>query len=337
MQNKWILLFSIFILLSCGRDRLDIGVPAIEQPFEVHRLDTDLYHAKNDLALQAVHKKYGEQHEEFYNFFLGASLSVGLYGDSLTFNGLKNFLKDEFIQRLHAEIQNEFTEITPYIDGFLQACNYLKYHLPETTLPQHIIFYNSLFSNSVVSSETTIGIGLERYLGEESLAIKELPNDPFYPYIKKRMAKQFIRRDMMMSWIGSNVFDAIDENADIANVMIQWGKQFYLLEACYPNIEKHLILRYFPEEMDWAIENERHFWDYLVTQNVLFKRDYKIALNIFSDGPFTSGLPISDKAPPRLGQFLGWRIVKNFMDKNKDVSLSELLLTDYKKIIKTYN
>jgi hypothetical protein len=337
MQNKWFLLLFIFVVLSCGRDRLKINVPDIEKSFEVQRLDADLNNAKTEIELKAVHEKYGKQHEEFYNFFLGACLRVGLYGDSLTFEGLQDFLKDDFIQKLQAEIQNEFVDVKTYTEAFHEASAYLKYHLPEAPLPKHIIFYNSLFANSVVSSENTIGIGLERYLGENSPSIKELPNDPYYPYIKRRMDRQFIARDMMMSWIGSNVFDAIDENADIANVMIQWGKQFYLLEACYPNIEMHLILRYFSEEMDWAMNNERHFWDYLVQQNVLFKRDYKMALNIFSDGPFTSGLPISDKAPPRLGQFLGWRMVKKFMDKNKKISLNELMTTDYKKIIKAYN
>jgi uncharacterized protein YjaZ len=59
--------------------------------------------------------------------------------------------------------------------------------------------------------------------------------------------------------------------------------------------------------------------------------------NLFSDGPFTSGLPIGDEAPPRLGMFLGWRIVKNFMNKNEDITLIQLKSIDFKTIIKTYD
>jgi hypothetical protein len=214
----------------------------------------------------------------------------------------------------------------------------MRHHFPKSPLPKHLIFYNSLFSNSVVSSENTIGVGLERYLGEKSASIQKLPEDPYYPYIKKRMDRQFLVRDMMFSWLSSNLLTEIKDDRELADVMIQWGKMFYILEACLPNEEKSKILRYFPEEYEWALLNEKEFWSFLVAQNSLFKRDYKVALNLFADGPFTSGLPIGEKeqAPPRLGQFLGWRIVKNFMNENDTVSLEELIDMNFRTILKSY-
>jgi hypothetical protein len=327
----------ILVLFSCKRDRLNISVAALENQVEVQRLDLELAKTRNLKDIQKVHDYFGQNHLEFYNFYLGACLQVGLYEDSLTVPALEQFTKDTFIVKLHREIESEFADVSGYIGEFEQGLGFLKHHFPNATLPQTVIFYNSLFSNSAVSSESTIGVGIERYLGAENAAIQELPDDPFYPYIKRRMDRQFLVRDMMMSWLGSNVLKQINDESELADVMIQWGKHFYALEACFPKTKKHLILRYFPEEMDWAMDNERQFWDYLVAQNSLFKRDYKMALNIFSDGPFTSGLPISDTAPPRLGQFLGWRIVKKFMDKNPDVSLEALMKTDYKTILRAYN
>lgn len=330
-------LLLIFVLFSCKRDRLNISVAELDAPVAVHRLDLKLADAKNLKEIQSIHDDFGKNHLEFYNFYLGACLQVGLYDDSLTVMALQQFTQDTFIVKLHREIKQEFSDFESYREQFQQGLAYLHHHFPEAILPQHIILYNSLFSNSVVSSENTIGVGIERYLGAENVAIQQLPEDPFYPYIKRRMDKQFLVRDMMMSWLGSNVLPQINDEAELADVMTQWGKHFYALEACFPKFDKHLIMRYFPEEMDWAMKNEREFWDFLVAKNSLFKRDYKMALNIFSDGPFTSGLPISDTAPPRLGQFLGWRIVKKFMDKNPNVSLEALMKTDFKTILRAYN
>ena len=327
----------ILALFSCNRDRLNISVAELDAPVAVHRLDLQLADAKSLKEIQNIHDDFGKNHLEFYNFYLGACLQVGLYEDSLTVMALQQFTQDTFIAKLHREIKQEFSGFESYQEQFQQGLAYLHHHFPEAILPQHIILYNSLFSNSVVSSENTIGVGIERYLGAENVAIQQLPEDPFYPYIKRRMDRQFLVRDMMMSWLGTNVLPEINDESELADVMTQWGKHFYALEACFPKFEKHLIMRYFPEEMDWAMDNEREFWDYLVAQNSLFKRDYKMALNIFSDGPFTSGLPISETAPPRLGQFLGWRIVKKFMDKNPETTLEQLMKTDFKTILRAYN
>lgn len=337
MTNRLFYFLCFGFLVACGSDRLNIKVEEQNFDIRIERLDQDLANTKNTKELLEIHKYYSDKHEEFYNFFLGACLQVGMSKDSLTLPGLNEFLKDPYIKSLHLEMGKEFSNLDSEINSFQQGLSYLKHHFPEATIPSNIIFYNSLFTNSVVSSENTIGVGLERYLGENSPSIESLPEDPFYPYIKKRMNRDFLLRDMMMSWLGSNVLPEIQDERELADVMIQWGKHFYALEACFPKLDKRLIIRYFKEEYAWAERNEKEFWNYLVSQNCLFKRDYKMALNIFADGPFTSGLPIEDNAPPRLGQYLGWSIVKNYMNKNNDVSLVDLMATDFKTIIKSYN
>ena len=44
---------------------------------------------------------------------------------------------------------------------------------------------NSLFQSNAFCTEKEIGIGLERYLGKKVDVIKELPNEPFYDWIKE--------------------------------------------------------------------------------------------------------------------------------------------------------
>jgi hypothetical protein len=338
MFKKPLVLFLLFFIAAgCKPDRLNISVDTFPCEFEVSRLDIDLAEVTGREALQTVHERYARQHEDFYNFYLGACLRIGLIEDTFTLDALQDFLSDPYIQRLHSEMKKEFPDVTSEIEAVKSAFSYLKHYFPEAPLPEHVILYNSLFTNSVVASENAIGVGLERYLGENSPSIQELPEEPFYPYIKKRMDRQFLVRDMLMSWIGSNMLPEIQEEKELADVMIQWGKHFYVLEACLPKMNQAVVLRYFPEEFDWAIKNEQEFWNYLVASNSLFKRDFKMALNLFSDGPFTSGLPIEEQAPPRLGQFLGWRIVKNYMNENKNVSLSDMLELDFKTILKAYN
>jgi hypothetical protein len=42
-----------------------------------------------------------------------------------------------------------------------------------------------------------------------------------------------------------------------------------------------------------------------------------------SDGPFTSVL--SKQAPARIGHWVGWQIIRQYMNNNPDVSLEQLM------------
>ncbi len=110
-------------------------------------------------------------------------------------------------------------------------------------------------------------------------------------------------------------------------------KILYFTEASLPDQKKHLILRYSKNQYDWACKSERMFWKYLVDNELLFKTDEKTRANLLSEGPFTSGLP--EESPDRLGQFLGWRIVKQYMENHK-ISLEKLNKVPYNELLQNY-
>jgi len=322
----------LFVLTSCKSDRLNISVPNETIDVNLVRIEQDWQNTKN---VPAVHEKYSMEFPDLYAYYLGACLQVGRMEDSTVVENIQLFLKDSFMIELNLFLNKQFDDF-PQFDEIRTAMKYLKYYYSEGSIPSTIVTYNSAFSNSVISSPTEIGIGLERYLGEQNSFIQQLPEQVFFQYIKRQMDERFLVRDVMMSWVATNYFDEIQDDQTIAEQLVEWGKVYYTVEATLPNSTKDVLLRYFPEDLQWALDNEKAFWNYLVEENVLFKREQKIARNIFGDGPFTPGLPIEDKAPARLGQFLGWRIVKNFMNSEKEVSVKDLAELDYKQILKTY-
>lgn len=325
----------LLTITACKSDRLDITVPEKEVAIGLVRMEQDFVKITSVEDAQMKHRQYEGSFPELYAYYLGACLQAGRMEDSLVHENLYLFLRDTFMSGLNSELVNRFSDFPEY-ELIKNGFRYYSYYFPESTLPEKLVTYNSAFSNSVISSPHEIGIGLERYLGADDPFIKKLPEQVFFQYIKKQMERKFMVRDAMMSWIGSNHFPEVDDNLVIAEQLVHWGKLLYLVEATLPRESKAVLLRYDEEEYKWAEENEIAFWKYLVEENFLFKREQKVARNIFSDGPFTPGLPIEEKAPPRLGQFLGWKIVKQYMDENKAVELKEMISVDYKTILKTY-
>ena len=55
--------------------------------------------------------------------------------------------------------------------------------------------------------------------------------------------------------------------------------------------------------------------------------------NMLKEAPFTIGLP--DVSPDRFAQFLGWQMVRNYMNKNK-ITLEQLIAIPYNNILQEY-
>ena len=108
----------------------------------------------------------------------------------------------------------------------------------------------------------------------------------------------------------------------------------YIVHACFPNKPYAYALRYSDENYKWAEENEFAFWEYLVKEELLFKNNLRDKTNFLNEGPYTLGLP--EQGPDRLGQFLGFKMVLNYMANNKDLSLQELLALNYNTILQAY-
>ena len=146
------------------------------------------------------------------------------------------------------------------------------------------------------------------------------------------MRKEYIPRDVLNEWIATNVVK--DVNGIFAEKMIRWGKIIYLTEAALPKLEKYLLFRYTKKGYDWAEHNEASIWKYIVNEELLFSKNERDHANFLHEGPFTVGLP--ENSPDRLGQFLGWRIVNEFMEKNESISIKELINVPYNTILQSY-
>ena len=66
-------------------------------------------------------------------------------------------------------------------------------------------------------------------------------------------------------------------------------------------------------------------WTYYINDKYLYSTDPAFFMPLLTDGPFTAAPNIPPGSAPRIGAYTGWQIVKMYMEKNKDISLLELL------------
>jgi hypothetical protein len=330
--RKSLLLFSfIFILLACNSNSYDIDVSDVTLPLTFHHSDSILS-KPNPSTLISHRNELNQIDKDIAGYLFGYCYGIRINPDTSFLNGMSRYNNNPFVVRLELRINQQFEKKIPQHRASLTAAfKRMKYHFKDAPLPQHIFWVNSGFTSSVFCSEKSIALGLERYLGEKTDVIKELPNDRFFSWIKEGMAPQYLERDAVIGWLSTHHIEETKEN--YATEMIRWGKLLFITSACLPQEKESIILRYTSKDYDWAMASEGALWKYIVDEQLLYNTGEDAKQSLLHEGPFTRGLP--QESPDRMGQFLGYRMVKQYMETH-DLSLNELKNTPYLKILQAY-
>jgi uncharacterized protein YjaZ len=87
-----------------------------------------------------------------------------------------------------------------------------------------------------------------------------------------------------------------------------------------------------PEQITWCQENESYIWRYFIEKELLYSTDSKLPNRFTNLAPFSKFyLEIDNESPGRVGQWIGWQIVRSFMQNNK-VSMQEMIKMDAKEL-----
>lgn len=331
MNNRlslYAILLITVVFYGCSSNPLDVKLNNEDVSVEYINVDQQLYNQSPEQVAESfktLESKLGEL------FLYEISQNIRQNINDSSYREIYNFYSSEYISDLEKEKQSLFPQLPAHQEEMNKGFSYLKHHFGGTLVPENIFYINKLFSN-VTCSETNIAVGLENYISPESEVISSIPNEELYQWQRDRMQIEFLERDVLLNWIQVQLFNELD--GKLAEHVIQAGKILYVLNAAFPKAEEAYILRYNETQYDWAVKNETSVWNYLVEQQLLFKTDLRIRTNFLNEGPTTVGL--STESPDRIGQFLGYRIVKGYMSKNKALSLQELIETKYNTILQTY-
>jgi len=329
-QFFFILSFSASLLTACRHDPLSVDITSTKVSIRFLHMDSLLFNTpKNELI--ALRHELSNSVSELFDYQIGYCMRIGRVSDTAFVNSIMQYRSDPNIQQLEKEIADSFQNTLSIQRELEIAFRRLKAHLPQSSLPDYIVFQNSLFNSSAFCTEKEIGVGLEQYLGFTSPTVRSLPSEPFHDWIKHGFDRRYLERDAVLSWVLTHILP--EKKGNLAEEIIYYGKALYLTEACLPEVSKNIIVRYSEDDLKWANDNEYSFWKYLIDEKLLFKTNERNSQNILSEGPFTAGLP--EKAPDRLGQFIGWKIVKNYMEKTK-ITFDQLLTIPYNEILQSY-
>lgn len=324
--------FKIYLTISLLIFASACDNPSYYPKTEVNALDIkgkNLYNSLKDHEYDAILKNDSTG----LAIYMMDILRVGRPQDSLGASYLNQFLANEDMLELGRQMDSVHQDLSGFEKSLAEALAYYNFYFNLDQ--QYDVYYvNSGFNAGAFYNKGTILMGLDMYLGKENSLLKRLPPDRFAQYIKDKMEPEFMVGDVLIQAIAEQAYQE-PPKANMLEYMIAYGKIQYLLDLCMPYTADHIKMRYSPEEWEYASKSEDEIWKFIVREKYLYSNEYDKYNAWFSIGPFTS--PLAQDSPDRIGTFMGWMMMRNFMEQHPDLTVKEIINLKSEAILKEYN
>jgi hypothetical protein len=209
-------------------------------------------------------------------------------------------------------------------------------HFPTTDIP-HLVFMHSGFNYAVYPTDSTLAVGLEWFLGPDHPIVESLAPSAFPAYLRARMMPNRLAAEAVRGWLLVHFSRQWYQPQNCADALLFWGKVLFVVDQILPDTPDPTWMDWTAEEWSWAAGHEREVWLEMSQQDVLFNTNPMEFSRWFNEGPFTRAAAIPQDSPDRLGAYIGYRIVSDYMNENKDLTLSGLMaMTDPMPFLQTY-
>lgn len=310
MKIYLIFSFVSFFFFSCGKkNKIDSVIAEIPVEIKVERFDKIFFETQPE-NLDKVKK-------EFPLFFpAGNEDAVWL-----------KKMQDPLWRELYSEVQKKYANFDPVQSEVVTLFQHIKYYFPKTKIPKVITVISEMdYNNKVIYADSLVIISLEMYLGKGHKFYQ------FPDYIKQNFEQCQIMPDVVSSFFK---FKAIpnQENSFISK-MIYAGKELYLKDMFLSDYSDADKMGYTQEQIKWCNGNESYMWRYFIEKELLYSDDQKLMSRFINKAPFSKFyLEIDNETPGQVGVWIGWQIVRSYMENN-EVPLQELLYTNAQEIFK---
>ncbi len=303
MKQILALLIVLSVVVSCKKDsRIEEDIAKINSNIEIERFDKLFANSKIN-ELPNLKKSYPFM---FSNKF-----------DDEFWIAKK---EDTVQQQLYTEVNKVFLDFNSTELEIESMVNHLKYYFPEFLPPRFITATSFVdYRNKIILTDTIALISTDTYLGSDHEFYESIPK-----YVRANLRKEQVVVDITTRYAEKYIFQ--EERKTLLDEIIYYGKQLYFKDLIIPFKTEAERISYTEDQLNWAKANESYIWRFFVEKELLFSTDSKLPNRFINPAPFSKFYleEIDTDSPGRLGQYIGWQIVRAYMEQN-NVALKDML------------
>jgi hypothetical protein len=324
MTKKTFYIILAFVVIHILVFMLIFYKPKFEfSPIPIKRYEIALMAIDTNRVGEELHRLY----KEFPLFLEGADLD-----DLDNQRQIFDFVTDPRSKDLLNDILEKYPDLIFLEKAFGESFKRYSQLFNEKENPTIYTYMSYLdYENRVIFMDSVLVIAIDMYLGADN----EHYNAIALPmYLRMRLDAPFIAVDGMRAVAHYELEKSPQPLQTLLDHMILHGKVAYFLEKTLPKTDIAIRFGFTPEQMTWVRKNEKMVWSHFVGERILYERNPLVVRRFISESPTVQIFPGS---PGRIGHFIGYRIVKRYME-NTGQTLPELFdEKDAQKILRLSN
>jgi hypothetical protein len=326
-------LILCFLVISCTNNNNAPDVSNIKVDIPLKRFEQGFFNIDTSNIGEGLNK-LNNQFPQFFPVFANSILRLPYQpGETITDPQVLDAYRQIITsyRPVNDSVQQKYRDMNDIKKELDKAYAYVKHYFPDYTIPEAISFIATFDAPGIVLTPQFLGIGLHQFAGKNYSVYQDPQLLEIYPsYISKRFDREYITSGCMQA-VADDVYPDSSPGRPLIEQMIEKGKHWLLVEHFLPNAHDSIITGYTKKQIDWIESNEGNIWGFINSNNDIYTIDPSVIQDYIGEGPFTRGMP-EGFAPGNIGQWVGWRIIKKYMERNKEQTLQQVLTTPAKDI-----
>ena len=298
----FILLILSLALVSCNEDnKLEEEISNINVDFIVERFDKAYADAKPaDLP----------KLKEAYPFLFSKHVP-----DSVWIERINDTLQNQLL----IEVGKAYGDFKDVDFDFERLFQHLKYYDKTFSVPRIVTLTNDVdYRNKTIVTDSLLLVALDNFFGEDHEFYQNIPR-----YLAQNMRRGQIIPEVAEAYAKKYAFQS--NRKTLLDEMIYHGKLLYFKDIMIPFKSDEEKIGYTEQELKWAEANESPIWSYFIEKELLFSTDSKLPSRFIADAPYSKFyLELDNESPGRLGQYMGWQIVRAYAEATDENVLTIL-------------
>ncbi len=328
-------MISMMLVIGCGSEPEEPipDVSGIELSNKLVRFEQLMAGIDTNNLAEEV-QKLNTDFTQFYSVYFRNVLPFDTETPEGFLDNLQGYLSDKRIQELQdttSIVFKDFESVT--LPKLNHAMKMMKHYFPKFKAPNFYTFVSEYTYQQFIFNDEGrdgVGIGLDLFLGED-YPYKQLdPNNPgFSRYLTRTFNKEHLPRKITEILVDDIIGRA--PGSRLLDQMIHNGKRLYIMDKVLPTTPDSILLQYTAEQTKWVQENELSMWAFYFDEELFYESNTMKINKYINPSPTSPGMP--DAAPGRTANYIGWKIVKAYMQKTGS-TLEELInMQDLQKIM----
>ena len=322
IQYVCLIVLGVSFLYSCNRKppyQANISRVHID-PVTIDRYEEVLFNINPHNLQEEI-----QPHIETFSFFLGDEAS-----DPEHLKPLYDYITDSQIKELYLDTRDIWPDLDALEESLTLAFRYYRAHYHDIPVLRVYSYISGLdYHQPIKYVSNHLVIGLDMYLGSDYQNYHGI-GVPAYQLL--RMDPAYVLPDVVRKIGEKHLLEPAIIPETLLDYMVYEGKLLYFMDCMLPGLNDSLKIGYTANQITWIQQNRGMVWSYFLENDMLYSTDRQMINKFIGDAPFTSAF--SRDSAPKTAVWVGWQIVREYMRRHPDMSLSQLFSEqDARKIL----